>query len=239
MKKNVHIKLLSLCSFFLLLGALCMSFHNTDVAIPEEQAGLYKADANRIAIRLAKEYQNTSKSNIHIPQDLVDQVYLQLQQVYSFNHPIAQKVTKDLEIHTFPNPSIRTIKIVYDKNVEWASVFQNGNLKIEDKLLQKYIRTYALSIRSHDKAQANFNEIVLQSEQAINMEALGLALSKLEGVLLVDLMIPNGKGNDIQVEKTWGGWRIDFIYNESSSPNNWSFLIADSGTIEYLGSGKL
>ena len=83
--------------------------------IPKSLERKFRRDAARLALRLEAEKEDLRYLNISIPQPTIEMVYGLLTQVYS-NDETAKSIAK-CNVHTFPNPSIDQLVLIYEKDI--------------------------------------------------------------------------------------------------------------------------
>ena len=101
--------------------------HNVQNDIPKSLERKFRRDAARLALRLEAQKEDLRYLNITIPQPTIEMVYNLLTQVYSSDET-AKSIAK-CNVHTFPNPSIDQLVIIYEKDIDWAAPLPSASAK--------------------------------------------------------------------------------------------------------------
>jgi hypothetical protein len=206
--------------------------------LPKEIARKLRRDAARIALRLVAGGEDPRYMGIYIPKDNMDQVFNALSNVY-----LADERGKSLEkcnIHTFPNPSIDHLVIIYEKNVTWAKPLLNGLNETDSKVINEMLEKYKLVIEKHVNWTDNQDALTIRSKEPINMAAIANEINNVEGVVEVDLGIPKVVGNDITSKRVTGAWEIDYILRFGSwatgkgKSHVWKYRVTDAGKVSFI-----
>jgi hypothetical protein len=209
--------------------------------LPKEIARKFRRDAARIALRLAAGGEDPRYMGIYIPKESMEQVFNALSNVY-----LSEERGKSLEkcnIHTFPNPSIDHLVIVYEKNVAWAKPLQNGQSETDSKVINDLLDKYKLVIEKHVNWTDNQDALTIRSKEPINMAAIANEINNVEGVVEVDLGIPKVVGNDITSKRVNGAWELDYILRFGSwatgkgKSHTWKYRITDAGKVSFVNEG--
>ncbi|MFT5168244.1 MAG: hypothetical protein ACI8P3_003485, partial [Saprospiraceae bacterium] len=92
---------------------------NTQDAIPKKLTRKFKRDAARLALRMESKKEDLRYLNIVIPRDNIENIYDMLTNIYVGNE-VAKSIA-ECNVHTFPNPSIDHLVIIFDRDIEWAA----------------------------------------------------------------------------------------------------------------------
>ena len=116
----------------------------TKSTIPTSIDRQFKRDAARLALRLDAEKEDVRYLPIGISRDNLTGLYRALSNIY-----VQDEVGKSIarcNVHTFPNPSIDHLVIIYRRNVDWASPLSKGITETTNKDLNKLLDQYDLAI---------------------------------------------------------------------------------------------
>ena len=170
----------------------------------------FKRDAARLALRLKEENGHGLKyEDIIIPLDTIENLYNVLTQLY-VNSELVRKITKN-NIHTNSDPSTRYFMLIFDREIDWAKYLREGIAEIDNMDIDSLLLKYDLIIDDHLQWNDSLDVIKIRSGMHLNMAALSNEFYNFEGVVEIDLGIPDIEGNDIQVEQVNGMWEVTYI----------------------------
>ena len=230
---------ISLPVFSLLCMLLLVSSKPANVLkepeVPVEIARKFKRDAARLSLRNQVQDNDLRYMPIQISGTGTDKIYTALCQIY-----IQTDQGKGMErcnIHTFPNPSIDHMVIIYQKSQDWASPLQKGLMQTNSSRFNDLVNKYKLVFERHVQWTENQNAITLRAKEPLNMAALANEFSQIEGVSEIDLGIPKSLGNDIQARRIDGAWEFEYVLrfgawsSGKGESHSWRFTAADNGKI--------
>ena len=207
--------------------------------VPAKLMRKFKRDAARIALRLDSSVEDLRFHNISISPDKMNQIFEILKSVYLSGE--TGKAISRCNVHTFPNPSIDQIKIIYDNTVEWAELLNEGISETTNEAFNDLLDEYDLVIENHEKWTDEQDILVIRSSQPLNMAALANEFYNIEGIEEIDLGIPDIQGNDIVFSRSQDGWEIKYILNIGGSlldiekkKHLWIFEVSDEGDVRFL-----
>lgn len=209
--------------------------------VPQGIARKLKRDAARLALRLEGEKEDLRYQAVYLPQDKVNGIYNLLTSIY-LSGETAQSIEK-CNIHTFPNPSIDHLVLVFNKNITWAAPLRNGITETDNKVINKLLNTYNLVIEKYVNWNDKSDAITIRSKDALNMAALANEFDNIEGVTEVDLGLPKVGGNDIKMKRINGGWEFDFVlrfgaYSDGAGKQHiWKYSATDAGKVAFVSEG--
>lgn len=209
--------------------------------IPQNIARKFKRDAARLALRLEGEKEDLRYQNVYLPQDKVNGIYNLLVSIY-LSGETAQSIEK-CNVHTFPNPSIDHLVLIFNKNVSWAAPLRNGITETDNKTINKLLNTYNLVIEKYVNWNDKSDAITIRSRDALNMAALAQEFDNIEGITETDLGLPKVGGNDIRMKRISGGWEFEFVlrfgaYSDGAGKNHiWKYKALDNGKVSFLSEG--
>ena len=138
--------------------------------IPSSLDRQFKRDAARIALRLDAEKEDIRYLPIAISRDNINGLYKALSNIYQ-NEEAGKSIAK-CNVHTFPNPSIDHLVVIYRKNVDWAGPLRQGITETTNKELNQLLDKYDLAIERSMQWNDTQDAITLRSKEPLNMAAL-------------------------------------------------------------------
>jgi hypothetical protein len=204
------------------------------VGVPSSIDRQFKRDAARLALRLDSEKEDVRYLPTSINRDFQTSIYKALCNIY-LNNEVGKSVAR-CNIHTFPNPSIDHIVVVYNRNMDWASLLRQGISEVTHKEFNRLLDQYDIAIEKHVQWNDANDALTLRSKEPLNMASLAAQLSEIPGVIQIDLGLPKLAGNDIKARRIIGGWEVDFILALGSGKKHiWKFRALDNAQITVLG----
>lgn len=206
--------------------------------VPRTLARKFKRDAARLALRLEEKKEDLRYQNIIIPQDNIESIYYVLTNIYKVNET-AQSIAK-CNVHTFPNPSIDHIILIFDREIDWAAPLRDGISETESDEFNDLLDEYDLIIERHVQWNDTEDAITIRSKSPLNMSALANEFYNIEGIKSIDLGVPKIGGNDIEINRIDGGWRVKYVLRFGSYINGkgkmhvWKYEALDSGDIFFI-----
>ena len=208
------------------------------LAVPASIDRQFKRDAARMALRLDSEKEDSRYLPVAISRDNINSLYKALSNIY-INDETGKSIAR-CNIHTFPNPSIDHIVIIFKRNVDWAAPLKQGISETTNKEFNRLLDQYDLAIEKHVQWNETQDAITLRSKEPLNMAALAGQFDNIPGVEQIDLGLPKFGGNDIKAKRVTGGWEIDFIYSFGATTGGggkqhiWKFRALDNGQVTLL-----
>lgn len=210
--------------------------------LPKRLVRKFKRDAARLALRLDASQEDLRYQNIYIPKDNVESIYDVLSKIY-LEDDLAQSLAQ-CNVHTFPNPSIDHFKIIFTSDIEWAEPLRMGVTETDSRAINDLLDEYDLVLENHEKWTDTEDVIIVRSKEPMNMAALANEFYNIEGVVEIDLGIPEVEGNDIKIERQPSGWKVEYIlkFGASFVPGEgkqhvWTYLVADNGEVQFVEEG--
>ncbi len=210
-----------------------------EAAVPDKLIRKYKRDAARLALRLEAGPEDLRFSNIEIPYGKIESIFEMLKSVYLSGE--TGKAIARCNVHTFPNPSIDQIKIIYSKDAEWANLLNEGIAETTSEEFNDLLDEFDLVIENQKQWTDTEDVLVIRAAGPINMAALANEFYNIDGITEIDLGIPEVKGNDIEIEKIAGGWNVTYILTIGSSlldttrkQHTWTYQISDDGNVNFI-----
>lgn len=213
----------------------------TNTEVPKKLTRKFKRDAARLALRMESKREDLRYLNIVIPRDNIESFYEVLTNIYVQND-VAKSIAK-CNVHTFPNPSIDHLVIIFDRDVDWAAPLRDGISETDSDEINEMLDDYDLIIDKHIQWNDTKDAITIRSKAPLNMAALANEFYNIEGVSEIDLGIPEIGGNDINIERFSNGWEVQYVLRFGSYISGkgklhiWRFKAYDDGTVEMLSEG--
>lgn len=171
----------------------------------------YKKDATRLALRLLSTNKDYIDIKAEVPNDMVSSIYSALVAVHTSELPKAAEVTETHNLHTFPMPSIDHFFVIYEKTASWCQPLRLGGNTTDNEAINELLKTYDLEIDQHMEWDEGHNSFNVRARHSLNIAPVAQLFSMMENVLLVDLLVPDGDGNDIEIKEIEGGWELNYI----------------------------
>ncbi len=206
--------------------------------VPMRLTRKFKRDAARLALRLEASKEDLRYQNIIIPKSNVENIYEILTNIYVKNET-AQSISK-CNVHTFPNPSIDHLVIIFDREIEWAEPLLDGISETDSDEFNALLEDYDLIIDKHVQWDDENDAITLRSREPLNMSALANEFYNIEGVKSIDLGIPKIGGNDINIQRINEGWEVQYILRFGSYISGkgkvhiWTYNAMDDGNVHFV-----
>ena len=213
----------------------------TDQEIPKKLTRKFRRDAARLALRIESKKEDLRYQNVVIPKDNIESIYSVLTAIY-LNDETAKSIA-NCNVHTFPNPSIDHLILIFDRNVEWAKPLREGISETSSFEINDLLDEYDLIIEKHVQWNDSQDAITIRSKEPLNMAALANEFYNVEGVSAIDLGIPEIGGNDINLNRISNGWEVEYVLRFGSYINGkgkihiWKYRALDSGIVEFISEG--
>lgn len=213
----------------------------TQQSIPKKLIRKFRRDAARLALRIESKKEDLRYQNIVIPRDNIEGIYTILTDIYQ-NDETAKSIA-NCNVHTFPNPSIDHLVLIFDRDIEWAQPLRDGISETDSDDINELLDDYDLVIEKHVQWNDNQDAITIRSKEPLNMAALANEFYNIEGVSTIDLGIPKIGGNDINMKRVNNGWEVEYVLRFGSYISGkgklhiWKYRALDNGTIEFISEG--
>jgi hypothetical protein len=207
-------------------------------SIPKTLERKLKRDAARLALRMEAEKEDLRYQSIYIPKANMESIYTVLSNIY-LQDQTAQAIAK-CNVHTFPNPSIDHVVILFNRSVDWAAPLRNGISETDSKEINSLLEEYDLIIEKHVQWNDTEDAITIRSKGPLNMAALANEFYNVDGVNSIDLGIPSVGGNDINIFREQNGWEVQYILRFGSYISGegkvhiWKYKAMDNGTVKFI-----
>lgn len=238
---HLHFRLLFLALLFPIFAAqqANLNTRHRDTEIPKELARKFKRDAARLALRVEANGEDPRFTDPFIPKENIDLIYNALASIY-LNLEKGKSLEK-CNIHTFPNPSIDHLVLIFNKNVAWARPLRDGLTETDNSTINDLLSRYRLVIEKYVNWTDSEDAITIRSKDPVNMAAIANQFSQIDGVTETDLGIPKILGNDIQFRSASNGVELDYILRFGSwssgkgKSHTWKFKVSNAGKAEMTG----
>jgi hypothetical protein len=210
-------------------------------AVPASIDRQFKRDAARMALRMEMEREDARYLPATISRENITGLHKALSNIY-INDETGKSIAR-CNIHTFPNPSIDHIVIIFKRDAAWAAPLRQGITETTNKELNQLLDQYDLAIEKHVQWNDTQDAITLRSKEPLNMAALAGQFDNIPGVVQIDLGVPKFGGNDIKAKRVTGGWEVEFIYSFGGTAggggkiHTWKFKALDNGQVSLIKEG--
>jgi len=210
-------------------------------SIPKKLTRKFRRDAARLVLRMESKKEDLRYQNVIIPKDNIEGIYNILTNIYEKDE--TAKSIADCNVHTFPNPSIDHLVLIFDRDIEWAKPLQQGISETNSFEINELLDDYDLIIEKHIQWNENQDAIIIRSKEPLNMAALANDFYNVEGVSTIDLGIPDIGGNDINMKRISNGWEVEYVLRFGSYINGkgkihiWKYNAMDNGSIKFVSEG--
>ena len=217
------------------------SIHTSMEIVSKYVQKKYKKDAVRLALRLSSENKNYHALDINVSDNLKSSIYDALVSIHLSNLPDAQTVTRLHKLHTFPSPTVDRFFLVYERKVAWAKPLRLGQKETDSKKMNELLEKYGLVIDTNREWDEEHNSLHVRANEPLNVARLVEEFKKIDGVIKIDMLQPDGDGNDIEVKATEAGWMVNYILKFESCISGckkrhyWSFEVNEEGDVIFLG----
>jgi len=214
---------------------------NVSNEIPKTLSRKFRRDAARLALRLEAKKEDLRYQNVIIPPDNSENIYDMLANIYLLDE--TAKSIERCNIHTFPNPSIDHLVVVFERDIDWAAPLQEGISETESDEINDLLNDYDLIIEKHVMWNDDADAITIRSKEPLNMAAIANEFYNIEGVIDIDFGTPKIGGNDINLLRIDGGWEIQYVLRFGSYINGkgkvhiWKYHALDNGDIKFISEG--
>jgi hypothetical protein len=199
----------------------------------------FKRDAARLALRSISKEEDLKFKDAEIPPSSMAEFYTLLTTIYQ-KSPKAQAIER-CHVHTFPDPCIDHLIIIFEKSAPWAAPMQSGNLRTDSRVINDLLLRHNLVLEKYIKWDETKDAIIIRAAEPVNMAAIAQKLAKVEGVSQVDLGIPKTRGNDIRASRIQTGWEVSYIIRfgahvgGAGKIHTWTFQMTDGGSVQFMG----
>ena len=207
--------------------------------IPKSVEIKLQRDAARLALRAIASSGNLEYQHIIIPGYKIEELYGVLTILYKEN--ATARAIEECDVHTFPDPSIDRMVVIFKKNARWAESIKRGGQMTGYDHLNGLLTKYKLNIEKFVRWDDVHDALILRAEEPLNMAALALVFLKIQDVVKVETGVPETTGNDIQVNPVSSGWEVSYLLrfgahiNGTGKVHTWKFRVGSNGSVKFLG----
>jgi len=227
--------------FLLLLATTTFAQHDGQEVvrvIPKNVDAKLRRDAARLALRALADAGALEHQHIVIPEYKIEEIYGVLSLIYKKSE--RARAIEKCDVHTFPDPSIDRLIVIFKKSAPWAESIRKGGQMTGRGYLNGLLTKYQLNIEKLVRWDDAHDALVLRAEEPVNMAALAVIFHKIEDVVKVETGIPDTTGNDIRSKCVNGGWEVTYILRFGShisgkgKAHTWQFQVMN-GNVKFLG----
>ena len=206
--------------------------------VPKNLLRKFRRDAARLALRLEAQKEDIRYAGIVIPEGTTNLILSMLQRIY-LTQESAQAIAK-CNVHTFPNPSIDQMVVVYNREINWAAPLRAGITETTNSLINELLDNHNLIIEKHVNWNEAHDALTIRSRSPLNMAALASQFLEIEGIVNVDLSIPKVAGNDISLQRIQTGWELKYTLRfgahtgKQGKKHIWTYHYLDNGTVKFV-----
>ncbi len=210
---------------------------------PDSVIEKYQEDADRLAVKRIFALNAIYKDSVEIFKPWSDTIMNALLAVYNATALPARHTVVNLNIHTFPALTLRSLIVTADSNQTWMHQLHNNVIPTGYNTLDSLMNKYNLSLISyHDNFHTTlFHNVIFKSDSNLNISALSNLFGTLNGVSYSD---PNNgccDGNNINCSiypsfvkliysKGWNDCQSGCI-----SRHYWEFKVYYDCSVEFVG----
>ena len=241
MKNKYYLFIIVFCIGFSLAFMLPMPMSMPGQAnIPANIARKLRRDAARLALRVESEKDDLRYQSVGIPKERLNGIYNILANVYAMDE-VGKSIEK-CNVHTFPNPSIDHLVVIFNKTAAWAEPLRNGANETSSKEINKLLSNYELIIEKYVQWNDKSDAITIRSKEPLNMAALANEFNNISDVTEIDLGLPKVGGSDIRIKRIDNAWDVEYVLNfgayagmSSGKQHSWKYKALDNGTVNFKG----
>lgn len=220
---------------------LNMLWQDVDLKLSAPLQKKYEKDATRLALRLISESEEYHKLDVEVPEQAITPIYNALVSIHNSNLDAAKMVTEIHKLHTFPVPSVDHFFVVYNRKAEWAIPLRLGDNSTDSDQINELLDHYGLVIDKHVEWDEEKNSFHVKATKSLNIAAIAKEFSAIEDIVLVDLLMPSGDGNDIEVKQLENGLEVKYLIKFGScisgckNQHVWTFKVSNQNEVTFIG----
>jgi len=201
----------------------------------------YQKDATRLALRLISQDKEYHKLDVEVPDHAVQPIFNALISIHNSDLKAAKTVTRIHKLHTFPVPSVDHFFVVYKRSAKWAIPLRMGDNTTDSEEINQLLQHYGLVIDKHVEWDEEKNSFHVKATKSLNIAAIAKEFSAIEGVVLVDLLMPAGDGNDIEVKQLEDVLEVNYLIKFGSCISGcknqrvWTFRVDRQNKVSFVG----
>lgn len=235
---SMGVAVILLASSFTSYNKITSSYDFKDISASKKVK--YQKDATRLALRLISNNKDYQNQEAEVPSEMVNSIYNALVSVHFNETKEAQQVTKTHKLHTFPVPAIDNFLVVYKRDAAWAKPLRLGDNTTSSDDINALCEKYNLIIDNNVEWDEEHNSFNVRALKGLNIAAIIGQFEGFEGVSKVDILQPNGDGNDIEIVENNDGWTITYIVKFDScfinckKSHSWKFDVNNAGEVKFI-----
>jgi len=210
-----------------------------DSGVPPALRAAYFEDASRLALR---DLLRMGFGQISIPRESVQPYYDALVLVYNATPLPARDTVVDVyAIHTFPNPTTRSLLLQLLGSEPWVQRLARGEIPTGEQTVDDLLARYSLSLGSVYTMHDGDILLTLGSQEPLNIRALAPLFGEIRGVRFSEPNGAVGDGNDIAASIGSSRVLLNYSFGSGDCPAGcterrfYRFAVSAAGTVEFLG----
>ena len=205
------------------------------VTIPARLDRKFRRDAARLALRNSLAGPDAYRTGIDREQaSLFYEVLTTL-----YREQATARAIASCNVHTFPEPSIDHLVLIFERDIEWAEPLAESLLRTGNDDLNALLDEYDLIMEKHLAWDDGLDAITIRAKAPLNIQALVSDFETIDGVERIDLGIPDVIGNDIAIERSNNRWEVTYLLRFGAltgqpKEHRWTFAYEDDGRVKLL-----
>jgi hypothetical protein len=204
----------------------------------DSAAQALRTDAVALAIRQVRAQRGPAQPEV--PAALVESLRRALAAVRSSRSPARDTVIDLYRVRAAPETQELIVGV--DPAQPWVRAWQRGELVTGNAAIDAIVRQYGLAFRQYHPWSSGPAAILRASARPLNVTAIAPAFARVAGVRYAEPNQIVGGSHDITPEPAGDAWVLTYSLGYGDCMAGcihrrfWSFRVAASGTVTYLGS---
>lgn len=201
----------------------------------------YSEDAHRLALRDELTSRSQPKEGFEIDADRVNFYFEALTKIGQMIGSTEEIPSHLSEIHTFPNPSVREVLLVLDKDSQFKDAFSQKRTITPDLYMNQLLSQNRISIKDYQESSIG-PQVLLYADKMLNAPELAHTLAQFKGISGAEAVIPSGDGNDITAgAEGKNATAIKLSIGKGDCPSGcihrkfWVFYVHPDGSVTFEG----
>ncbi len=222
-------------------GSLFSTSDNKSSSISSIEKAKFLEDATRIVLRNQQDDNTLAHLPIQVDQAAVEQTYAVLTAIYQSDAKNTASLST-FQIHTTPTITVDGFLVLVDIETQNGRQLSKGLVKDTDPILQKMIKENNLSIVPQRTWDEQHHLVYIKAETPINIKAIAIPFSTLDGIALSELQKPTKDGGDIQIKIQEDGWNVKYFYkfqdcdHECKKMHVWEYHVDQLFNVQFIKS---
>ncbi len=227
----------------ILAGLICLSMslamgQSPSSEIPRSVQRKFLRDAARLTLRMAAQQEDLRFQRISIPRKPMMEIYRVLTAIYLKDE--RARALERCNVHTFPDPSIERCVVIFRRDAAWAAPLRAGITETNSPEINQLLDEYDLIIEKHVQWNDQHDAMTIRSTEPLNMAALANEFYNIEGVVEVDLGIPDLSGSDIELRRLPDAWEVTYVlrfgslFQDEGQHHLWVWRVSDDGHVQFV-----